>query len=339
MSVKKIYWLFQISGWTLYASVNIFFIIIGPRPLLFETIVGYVLLGLFFILSTHYYRRMIKRLGWIRLDIFRLIPRVLISVFLLSCAFVLFEILIVTFLWEVDENLFIAILMNVLTAMILYIAWSMIYFLYHYIHSYNKSLKYEAAMNEIELNRLKSQLNPHFMFNALNSIRALVDEDPARSKHAITQLSNILRNSLTTDKNRLVSLADEMNTVKDYLDLEKIRYEERLKTEVNIHADTLRIMIPPLMIQTLVENGIKHGISKLKEGGIIRINTFAEDNLLVVQIRNSGQYTNGKKQREGYGISNTLQRLSLIYGPEARFKIINESEHTVLTEIKIPKNH
>ena len=121
-------------------------------------------------------------------------------------------------------------------------------------------------MIEIELNNLKSQLNPHFIFNALNSIRALVDENPSKSKQAINQLSNILRNSLASDKKGLTKFEDELKIVKDYLGLESIRFEERLKTEFDIHPDSQKFLVPPLMIQTLVENGIKHGISKLTAG-------------------------------------------------------------------------
>src|SRR5690606_5122792 len=134
--------------------------------------------------------------------------------------------------------------------------WFVLYFSYHYFDQYNKSLKYEASMVQIELNNLKSQLNPHFIFNALNSIRALVDENPEKSKQAINQLSNILRNSLATDKKRLTKFGDELKIVRDYLGLENIRFEERLKTRFDIDPQSHRFNVPPLMIQTLVENGI-----------------------------------------------------------------------------------
>ena len=135
-------------------------------------------------------------------------------------------------------------------------------------------------MIEIELNNLKSQLNPHFIFNALNSIRALVDENPLKSKQAINQLSNILRNSLASDKKGLTKFEDELKIVKDYLGLESIRFEERLKTEFDIHPESQKFLVPPLMIQTLVENGIKHGISKLTPGGVIQLKTFVDEQSL-----------------------------------------------------------
>jgi LytS/YehU family sensor histidine kinase len=194
-------------------------------------------------------------------------------------------------------------------------------------------------MIEIELNNLKSQLNPHFIFNALNSIRALVDENPAKSKQAINQLSNILRNSLASEKKGLISFEDELKTVRDYLGLESIRFEERLKTEFEIHPSSQNFLVPPLMIQTLVENGIKHGISKLTAGGTIHVKTFVEKDVLKILIRNSGHITGHAKKSKGLGLKNTVQRLKLIYGNTASFKIANENDRFVLTEISIPQTN
>jgi LytS/YehU family sensor histidine kinase len=211
--------------------------------------------------------------------------------------------------------------------------------MYHYFERYNTSLKYEATKNEIELNKLKSQLNPHFIFNALNSIRALVDENPRKAKNAITQLSSILRSSLVMNKSKLTHFDEEMNAVKDYLELESIRFEERLRTEFDLHPQSNQFLVPPLMIQTLVENGIKHGISNLKEGGTISLRTAVNGSSLIIQIRNDGQLINGRPRNpRGFGIDNTKQRLQLIFGGKASFRIFNDSDKTVLTELIIPKN-
>ncbi|MCK6649086.1 MAG: histidine kinase, partial [Bacteroidia bacterium] len=220
--------------------------------------------------------------------------------------------------------------------------WSLIYFLVHYIENYKKAeienLKWSASINEIELNKLKSQLNPHFMFNAMNSIRALVDENPGKSKEAITQLSNILRNTLQMGKNKVIPFDEELRIINDYLALEAIRYEERLKVSMDIHPESKQFQIPPLMIQTLVENAIKHGISKLTKGGIIEIQTKIEKEQLIIKIKNSGQLQNTNESDSGYGIKNTLQRLQLLYGKDANMSIRNLDNEFVLTELIIPKN-
>ncbi|MGK7393782.1 MAG: sensor histidine kinase [Candidatus Cyclobacteriaceae bacterium M3_2C_046] len=342
MSKERIYWILQITGWTLYSFLNIFFFALQKGSATPRVVIGYLLIALSFIISTHLYRLFIRKKHWMKQIFSKIALKLFLTIVVFSIFNYLFQYLISLFLQFNDNEtfyeFFINTLNNITITIVLYIIWTLFYFMYHYVDSYNKSLKYDAAINEIELNKLKSQLNPHFIFNALNSIRALVDEDPNKAKNAITQLSNILRNSLIMDKKRLTDFNEEIRTVKDYIDLETIRFEERLKTEISIDPEAKNFQIPPLMIQTLVENGIKHGISSLKEGGYVKIRAIANSNYLTVQIRNSGQYLNGVSQKqEGYGISNTIQRLKLIYGENASFNITNENDQFVLTELKIPK--
>lgn len=292
---------------------------------------------------THYYRNLIKRWKWLSFPIHKLFPSVLMAVFIMGMVVYFVRIPIVLMLgrlfnpvtaFDVQQ-----ILGQSLFYFIVFFLWTVFYFTFHYFDQYNKSLKYEASMIEIELTNLKSQLNPHFIFNALNSIRALVDENPVKSKQAINQLSNILRNSLASDKKGLTNFDDELKIVKDYLGLESIRFEERLKTEFDIHPESQRFLVPPLMIQTLVENGIKHGISRLTPGGIIQLRTDVVNNHLKIYIRNSGHLLNGNKRGpSGLGLKNTVQRLKLLYGDEASFKIVNENDNFVLTELVIPQN-
>ncbi|MBX2944637.1 MAG: histidine kinase [Cyclobacteriaceae bacterium] len=296
-----------------------------------------------FLCITHFFRLYLNRRQWIRLKIPRLIPRVLLAsgalaivayFFRIPLGFITGRTNVLDTAFNPDQVLGLSIVY-----MVFFFLWSVFYFTYHFIEQYNKSLKYEASMVEIELNNLKSQLNPHFIFNALNSIRALVDENPKKSKQAINQLSNILRNSLAYEKKGLTRFEDELKMVKDYLSLESVRFEERLKTDFSIDPQSAGFRVPPLMVQTLVENGVKHGISKLTEGGVIQLRTIVENNRLKIQIRNSGQILNGARRgRGGLGITNTIQRLKLLYGDEATFRMVNENDSFVLTEITIPQN-
>lgn len=174
------------------------------------------------------------------------------------------------------------------------------------------------------------------MFNALNSIRALIEENPERAKSAITQLSNIFRYSLRIERQETVPLEEEIQTVVDYLALEQIRFEERLKYNVTIDPKSKRIEIPPMMIQTLVENGIKHGISKRQEGGLIDVSTKVNETMLEIIIKNSGYYDEkDSKISNGYGVNNTKQRLNLIYSEKGTFSIFNDKGY-VNAIIKIP---
>lgn len=338
MTKKRLYWFCQIGGWSLYALVNVISLQINGM-LTPVTFISFFLHALYFLLSTHLFRHFIIWRGWLRLTINKLVLRLLASVIILGVSNFLFE-LGTSFVMEGQpflESLTLSmVVVNLSTMPLVYFIWASGYFTYHYIESYNRSLKYETAMTEIELNHLKSQLNPHFMFNALNSIRALVDENPKKAKMAINQLSRILRSSLISDKLQLTRFQDEMKTVKDYLDLETVRYEERLQTSFSVDPEAHHFNIPPLMLQTLVENGIKHGIATLTKGGNLSIRAKVDDNRLHISIRNSGQYVNGKPVK-GLGLENTRQRLKLIYGEQASFSIKNENDHTVLTELHIPK--
>ncbi|MFT6866517.1 MAG: two-component system LytT family sensor kinase [Cyclobacteriaceae bacterium] len=340
MSKKKIYWLCQTIGWLLYGLLQIVLYSIA-QPTDLKHIFGELILVIFYILSTHFIRYVLIHFNWLSLSLSSLIPRLLGLMFLLS---VLNYGTLIGYTYLIDEItkrdfMLIPVILNLFGPMIIYAIWTMLYLSFHYFENYNKSLKYEAAVREIELKNLRSQLNPHFIFNALNSIRALVDENPKKSKDAITQLSNILRNSLMMDRQKLVRFSEELMTIKDYLALESIRYEERLTTIFAIDPNSEGYLIPPLMIQTLVENGIKHGISTLKNGGKISIITEVNVDSLSIKIRNSGQLVrNGKKKNTGFGLSNTKKRLELIYGEQAKFAIGNETKEIVLTEITIPRS-
>ena len=163
---------------------------------------------------------------------------------------------------------------------------------WHYLERNRKDevdkLSLEKTVKELELNTIKSHINPHFIFNSLNSIRALVDENPQRARTAITELSNILRSSMQVEKMETVPLHKELDIVKDYLALEQMRFEERLKIEMDIDEDTLEQPVPPMMLQTLVENAIKHGISKKINGGIVKVISRFTNNHFELVVQNTG---------------------------------------------------
>lgn len=344
MTKKTAYWLCQIFGWSAYGFLNfgVYFIQSGRlNGTEFLIAVGQIL---FYVISSHLLRRIIKQRGWIGLPILRLLPQILGLNLAFGLANYLF-LLLISFLSGIlvlsVELRTINIMFGVLGPATMYCLWSLVYFTYHFFEEYNKSLQYETKIKEAELQQLRSQLNPHFIFNALNSIKALVDEEPAKSKMAITQLSSIFRNTLTAEKKRFVLLEEEMETVKAYLGLELIRFEERLNVNLDLPDDTLSCKIPPMMMQTLVENGVKHGISKLKKGGKIEVKAHLESDQLVLEIRNTGVLEENRVLEEGHGtgLQNTKDRLQLIYGDRASFIIFNEKENVVLTQIIVPKEY
>jgi sensor histidine kinase YesM len=333
----RLYWTLQIAGWAFYAIIQSVANILANNHFNASRIIFFFYEAFLFLLVSHGYRYFINRWKWFSLGMARLLPRVLLTVIGLGILMYFIRIPVAIplglFNMEAAFDMPRVIGLSVIHATIFFL-WSSLYFIYNYFERYNKSLKMEATVKEIELNNLKAQLNPHFIFNAMNSIRALVDENPSKSKEAINQLSNILRNSLASDKKGLTKFEDELKIVKDYLGLESMRFEERLRAEFDIAPGSSEFWVPPFMIQTLVENCVKHGISNLTKGGIVSVKTKIVDDVLQIQIRNSGHYTsNGAR---GLGLTNTIQRLKLLYGDAAHLKIANESNNFVLMEVKIP---
>lgn len=217
--------------------------------------------------------------------------------------------------------------------------WFLAYIVYHYVDKNRKDqldrLKLENTVKELELKTIKSHINPHFIFNSLNSIRALVDENPERARKAITELSNILRSSMKAEKSETVTLEKELNIVEDYLALEHMRFEERLQVQMDIDPDTLGQPVPPMMLQTLVENSIKHGISKLMNGGVVRIVADFKDDHLELLVQNTGQL-NSNINEDGFGIKSTQDRLNLMYQGKATFAIRNMDSNMVESKVTMP---
>jgi two-component system, LytTR family, sensor kinase len=235
-----------------------------------------------------------------------------------------------------DKTELIQIYQNIL----LIALWYLIYIVYHYVEKNRKDqidrLRLESTVKELELKTIKSHINPHFIFNSLNSIRALVVENPERARKAITELSNILRSSMQAEKAETVTLQKELDIVEDYLALEHMRFEERLKVEMDIDPDTLTQPVPPMMLQTLVENSIKHGISKLVNGGTVKIIADFKGDNLELMVQNTGQLNGNGSNGDGFGIKSTQDRLNLLYQGKAAFEIRNINDSMVQSKVTMP---
>lgn len=339
---NTLYWSSQITGWFLFVAVNLA-IISTFEEVSDNRIIVWITLAVAGILITHLYRLYLKKNNWTSLPLKKIVPRVIIASLIVGII-IFIPVYLTGYFLHVEKHinqLFAAIAAGILNITSVVLVWSLIYFSVHYFESSKKaeieSLIFEAAVKDFELKTLKAQLNPHFMFNAMNSIRALIEEDPQNAKDAITKLSNLLRYTLKIERTETVTLGEELRTIKDYLDLEKIRFEERLSYQIHSTPEAERIEIPPMMVQTLVENGIKHGISKITDGGEIKVNAITDSSKLIIEIRNNGRFDEeALKNSHGFGISNTKHRLALLYGENASFNLSNENNNTVLTKLIIP---
>jgi sensor histidine kinase YesM len=338
MRASKFYWIAQLSGWLAYCTlVAISVFTSNPEDFDLNFLLSILSIVVFGILVTHSQRALFIRSGWLDKKLPPLIPRLVLSSFIssivLTLVFVLFD------LWVLDERgeeslEFSRILINIFSLWVLVLFWNAIYFTYHFFQkSRNQeiaNLELAASNREGELKNLRSQLNPHFLFNSLNSIRALVDIEPAKAKKSITTLSSLLRQSLQYGRENLVTMEQEVGLAQSYLELEKIRFEERLTVKWELDHTLDLFEIPPFSLQMLVENAIKHGISELKDGGMVRIVTCKSDKGINIRVENTGSLKHVSDL--GVGIQNIKRRLQLQFGAGAVFEIFEKNE-VVVAEI------
>ena len=195
-------------------------------------------------------------------------------------------------------------------------------------------LELEVALRDTQLDGLKQQLNPHFIFNSLNSIRSMVVEDRDIARDMITRLSNLLRYSLYLSQQNTVPLSDEIAIVRDYLSIEKQRYENRLNITWSIDPSIEKTPIIPLSLQTLVENAIKHNINNYENGIDINIEAYPRDDKVILSVKNRGKLLS--TEGSGLGLKNTQQRLALVFGTNASLSLTEDKDEEVSATLTIP---
>ncbi|UII33930.1 histidine kinase [Fulvivirga ulvae] len=338
---NKLYWIFQLFGWTLFFII--YSIIAGYfTNFQWQVFAGYLNTVVVGFLLTHFYRLYIKKHEWVKLGIFKLAIRVIASSFFIALIWALIILPINKTFFNVEKSQeltwFIALVI-VFNLSVMTLGWSLIYFLFQIFINFKKSevekWKLEAAVKDAELIALKSQVNPHFIFNSLNNIRSLVIENPEKARDMITHLSGLLRYSIQFNNMERVSLEHELEIVQNYLNLESIQFEDRLNYKLEIKPETLELKIPPMAVQLLVENAIKHGISDLPQGGIINIKSSLEKDTLVVEVINSGQIKKCEDST-GIGLKNASDRLKLLFGKLSDLKIENLDSNFVSAKFTIP---
>ncbi|PZX61359.1 histidine kinase [Algoriphagus ratkowskyi] len=182
----------------------------------------------------------------------------------------------------------------------------------------DEAQKRETLMNELsreaELSRLRQQLQPHFLFNSLNSISALTISQPKKAREMVLQLSDFLRGTIQKDHQQWVSLEDDLGYLKMYLDIERVRFGHRLEVEFDISDDTMSMHLPQLLIQPLLENAIKHGLYGITEDVKIILHVFKEQNYLILKIENPFDPEVAAPKGTGFGLSSVARRLFLLFG-------------------------
>lgn len=221
-------------------------------------------------------------------------------------------------------------------------AWSALYLGVKNWLSWQKerenALESSALAQKAQLEMLRYQLNPHFLFNALNSIRASVDEDSTRAKQMITQLSEFLRYSLLGETAKKISLRDELEAVRNYLAIEKIRFEDKLAVEFDVDDAAKNFKVPCFLLNPLVENAIKHGLQTSPKPLKIKISARVEANRLFLEVANTGnlQQNNSSRNGSGIGLKNVRERLENLPDENGKFELVQENG-SVKARIEIGK--
>ena len=341
MKRSQVYILCQVLGWYTHAALNTLLSRLG-EPITWRPILIYAWGALSGILVTHALRAFIRNHHWLKLSPLRALPRVAAGAVVAGVAITA----MVTAAWPIAFGLaalrksgYTWIVPVILVWSITVFLWEAIYFGVHYFENFQTSevekLRLAVVAKDSQLRALISQVNPHFIFNCLNGLRAMIVEDPARAQDMVTELSNILRYSLQSGRTDTVPLEAELEAVTAYLKLEAIRLEERLRVHIAMDPESLETRIPPMLLQTLVENGIKHGVARLPGGGEIRVDSQVQSRAVKIQVRNSGQLRDdGGSTR--LGLDNARERLRLLYGSAASLVLRNYDSDSVVAEISIP---
>ena len=203
-----------------------------------------------------------------------------------------------------------------------------------------KELEEERAQKlaiEASLSSLQSRIQPHFLFNTLNSISSLIEEDPSLAERMVERLAALLRFALDSSQRRTIPLEQELRIAIDYLEIEKARFAERLHYDIDIPAELNTILVPPFVIQTLVENSVKHAVSLKREGGNIHLKATEKEGRVNIEVGDDGPGFSADAIIAGHGLDNLRARLMTLFGHEARLDLLRHNGFT-LVSVSLP-NH
>ncbi len=321
-SKRAVYWICQIAGWGAYSVIGLWTGVLDNRwrP---SVVIGYLLFFLYSIGLTHLLRGVIRRRRWTSLPLHRALARLAAASVAIGAVQATLIVGVYTAIegrlgvWSEPSSIAF-LFMGVSTFTTL---WTMLYLtittLRHSREVQRNEMQMKLALSNAELHALEAQLNPHFLFNCLNSIRGMVDEDPRQAQDMITRLANILRYNLQKDRRHTVPLESEVEAVSDYLALESIRFEDRLRVHLSVDDSARQTPVSPMLLQTLVENAIKHGA-------------------LRIEVENTGNLGVPAAGSTQIGLSNARERLRILYGDQASLQLAMRGEGSVTATLLIP---
>jgi two-component sensor histidine kinase len=336
-----LYWICQACGWGAYSLVGLSTAVLdhGWRP---SATYGYLLFFFYNIGLTHLLRDVIRRRNWRSLPLGWLLVRLALACLLIGSI----QTALVVGIYRVIEGsigvwgekgavawLFMGVTIATTVWVILYLT---ITTLRHSRDTRRNEMRMKLALSDAELRALEAQLNPHFLFNCLNSIRGMIVEDATQAQDMVTKLANILRYSLQRKRVHTVPLETELGIVSDYLALEAIRFDDRLHVRMELAENTRHNEIPAMLVQTLVENAIKHGVERNSADGELSIRVKLDGELLRIEVENEGTLQNADSGSTQIGLANAQERLRLLYGERAGLKLTDSEQGRVTATMLIP---
>ncbi|MDH7444635.1 sensor histidine kinase [Aquimarina sp. 2201CG14-23] len=345
ISKRSWFWILQLIGWGLPGGLNVYSKIAYVKSLSAEYVVAegilFMVTGILF--STILWLLIRDKISFDSLSSATIIRTILIFL-IVGLLMGVFTEVIAQFIYKMTEGkempprLLINYVSTFINMSLLLFLWLVLYLSIKSIWKSQQNkverLKLKTTLKESQLNTLKGQINPHFMFNSLNNIRGLMLEDVHKSRDMITKLSELLRYSLNSNKVDVISLQEEIEIVRNYIELSKIQFEKRLRYKEEIKEDVLDTKIPPMLIQMLIENAIKHGISEQIDGGEVSLVVFKLDGMLHIEVKNTGKLKDNISSTK-IGLQNIQERLRLLYGTQSFFSL-TEAIDEVTALIKIP---
>lgn len=343
---NQIFWMVQIGGWSVFNLASLLVLRNAGTSFLVYSILSGILVGILSTTPLRYFLRnriSFDRFGWKESGY--ILGAILVGAMAYAglnyLAGVIFERFADLENNELLKNIlrvYNSVWLLVINSLIVITIWIICYLSIRLLLKLNANrlerLELSASLKQAQLNTLKGQINPHFMFNSLNNIRGLMLEDVNRSREMLTRLSEMLRYSLTQDDMNATTLEQELEMVGNYIDLSKIQLEDRLTFSQDIDPRSLSVEIPPMIVQLLVENAVKHGISNRKEGGYVVVKTHLDNDYLHIAVTNEGVLKMSRDTTQ-LGLNNIRQRLKLLYGQKSQFRLYQQGQQ-VVAEVKIP---
>ncbi len=345
MKSSTLFWIVNAAGWFIFLLLS---------GLFFSGLSGQITLGslsiqlfawCYYVPASGLIRHLIHRWDWFQSKYHaRLVLQLLLVTFLMALIgqflvslFMMYGLNIMT--WQTYSMTI--LFFTVAQYWVVLCLWTLLYLVIgHYRTNRRQQLRemeLQSALHKAELLALKAQLNPHFIFNCLNNMRAMALENAETTRKMITHLSEILKYSFRFSEQTKVTVSKELQHVRNYLALETIHFEQRLQHQIEVDSDCLDCLIPPMSIQLLVENAIKHGIANSPQGGKINIHITSLKDRIQITVVNDGQL-HKRTDGVGIGLKNLRQRLHLFYHDQAELSLQNDGTKHVKADLIIPKN-